>query len=267
VSTAVHISADTKDSKDGSLTMCSMCKRQSGCQCNQADVRQTLQQGSWHSEVERNSTTSCPTNVPFLSQDEERRQRIAKLQAMLEKQKEELESGEFVYEDKRQQWREEWKRRDIDAKERAQRDHSEAVRGFRTPLRNGGSPSSCDSPEPKATTSLRSPDKSEEECWQALEQAPAETVRFHDIPWPGRRAEVTDKFTARALARYGSFPTVMAKQATATPPGGFKAVALRWHPDKFLQKMGHRLHPDDKEHILGTVTEVFQRAQAKRAKR
>jgi len=39
---------------------------------------------------------------------------------------------------------------------------------------------------------------------------------------------------------------------------GFKKLAKRWHPDKFLQRYGDSLYPSDKETICEKVKQVFQ---------
>ena len=44
----------------------------------------------------------------------------------------------------------------------------------------------------------------------------------------------------------------------------FQKLAMRWHPDKFLQRYGNRLAAEDKERILVKVKEVFQAINALR---
>ena len=38
----------------------------------------------------------------------------------------------------------------------------------------------------------------------------------------------------------------------------FKEMALRWHPDKFLQKFGAKLNEEEAEDIQDAVVAVFQ---------
>lgn len=44
----------------------------------------------------------------------------------------------------------------------------------------------------------------------------------------------------------------------------FKKLAMRWHPDKFLQKFGSKLRPDQKEEIIEKVKATFQKVNAAR---
>jgi len=44
----------------------------------------------------------------------------------------------------------------------------------------------------------------------------------------------------------------------------FQKLAMRWHPDKFMQKFGQRLAEKDKEKILLKVKEVFQLINSQR---
>lgn len=44
----------------------------------------------------------------------------------------------------------------------------------------------------------------------------------------------------------------------------FKRWAMRWHPDKFMQKYGRKLHSDERESIHNAVQEVFQDINAAR---
>eukprot|EP00669_Euglena_mutabilis_P003375 TRINITY_DN14328_c0_g1_i1.p3 TRINITY_DN14328_c0_g1~~TRINITY_DN14328_c0_g1_i1.p3 ORF type:complete len:118 (-),score=34.75 TRINITY_DN14328_c0_g1_i1:353-679(-) len=41
-----------------------------------------------------------------------------------------------------------------------------------------------------------------------------------------------------------------------------RALQMRWHPDKFLQAYGDRLHPPDADRILTRVKEVSQAINA-----
>jgi hypothetical protein len=40
---------------------------------------------------------------------------------------------------------------------------------------------------------------------------------------------------------------------------------LRWHPDKFIQAFGNRLHPKDRDAILAAVKNTAQRINALKA--
>lgn len=44
----------------------------------------------------------------------------------------------------------------------------------------------------------------------------------------------------------------------------FKKLAMRWHPDKFLQKWGAKLDPEQKDAIIDRVKATFQKLNAAR---
>ena len=79
-----------------------------------------------------------------------------------------------------------------------------------------------------------------ETMWKAFETKPKPVILYTDIPFPD----------ANELA------------AIAHQLGGgkkaFQKLALRWHPDKFLQKYGKSLDSTDKKRVLEKVKEVFQ---------
>ena len=88
-----------------------------------------------------------------------------------------------------------------------------------------------------------------------------ETLQFKDIPWPislveDEIVENIDKVldNIMELLIYGFNETDKLKY--------LKKQQVRWHPDRFLQKCGHRLHKDDKENILQMVNYLSQRINA-----
>jgi len=68
-------------------------------------------------------------------------------------------------------------------------------------------------------------------------------IRVSDVPFPS---------IAKMRASMGLQDNDEAREKT------FKKIALRWHPDKFMQRFGSRLHPDDREMIEDKVKDTFQ---------
>ena len=52
--------------------------------------------------------------------------------------------------------------------------------------------------------------------------------------------------------------------AKAESKKAWQRLMMRWHPDKFNQKFGARLHENEKDKILERVKEVSQNVQALR---
>jgi len=68
-----------------------------------------------------------------------------------------------------------------------------------------------------------------------------EMVNERDIPFPTKSSLSNMKFSDQKSL-----------------DSNFKKLAMRWHPDKFMQKYGKKLNPKDKESIESRVKEVFQ---------
>ena len=68
-------------------------------------------------------------------------------------------------------------------------------------------------------------------------------IRLSDVPFPS---------VAKMRAQMGLQDNDEARERI------FKKVALRWHPDKFMQRFGSRLHPDDRGMIEERVKDTFQ---------
>ena len=73
-----------------------------------------------------------------------------------------------------------------------------------------------------------------EAAWQMFEKCGKGMISLKDVPFPsmGEIQQVDE--------------------------AGFKKLAKRWHPDKFLQRFGDSLYPSDKEKICEKVKQVFQ---------
>jgi len=82
-----------------------------------------------------------------------------------------------------------------------------------------------------------------EALWEAFEAKAQEEgeITLLDIPFP------TD---ASSYLRVGQ--------------KDFKKLAMRWHPDKFMQRFGTKLRAAQKEDILNQVKATFQQVNAAR---
>ena len=97
----------------------------------------------------------------------------------------------------------------------------------------------------RAQAETREAKRASEGGWEKFAALPPDaTIRMRDVPWPA--------LTADAL---GLDP---AKSGKAQRKQAFRALSLRWHPDKFVQGFGGRLSEAEREAILGRVTEVAQ---------
>jgi|EP01043_Picozoa_sp_COSAG02_P008405 hypothetical protein len=97
-------------------------------------------------------------------------------------------------------------------------------------------------------------------------QAPRK-MKKHVNAWAGFEADVDDGTIAEIGLLDIPFPPKdnvlllpnRGQDATgAEKKKAFRAASLRWHPDKFVQKFGARLHDTDRDDILEKVTATFQ---------
>lgn len=81
-----------------------------------------------------------------------------------------------------------------------------------------------------------------EASWEAFEEKASKDgeISLLDIPFP----------------RDGSVFLVGQKD--------FKKLAMRWHPDKFMQRFGSKLRESQKDDILNQVKATFQQVNAAR---
>ncbi|XP_062454530.1 NF-kappa-B inhibitor-like protein 1 [Rhea pennata] len=100
---------------------------------------------------------------------------------------------------------------------------------------------------PKTSASAREPLNNQE---------PSEAgtlLRYDDIPWPCTGGG-PEAMAAAALAAVPAPP--------AGAPGPYRRLLrqqrARWHPDRFAQHWGSRLHPRDRQRVLATVTALSQ---------
>ncbi|XP_068779997.1 NF-kappa-B inhibitor-like protein 1 [Struthio camelus] len=120
-----------------------------------------------------------------------------------------------------------------------QREKEEQVRRARA-QRTGGARTA---PE----TSCREPPEAREP------PEPGALLRYDDIPWPCAGGG-PEAMAAAALEAAPAPP--------AGPPGPYRRLLrqqrARWHPDRFAQRWGARLHPRDRQRVLAAVTALSQ---------
>jgi len=83
--------------------------------------------------------------------------------------------------------------------------------------------------------------------WSAFE-ADVGRITLRDIPWPR-----SGSWLLRALER--------ALPSNDDPKRAHRALAKRWHPDKFVQRFGTRIDEHEKPAIDARVKDVYQSAQ------
>ncbi|XP_013403948.1 NF-kappa-B inhibitor-like protein 1 isoform X2 [Lingula anatina] len=91
--------------------------------------------------------------------------------------------------------------------------------------------------------------KYEEQCLEFFSGNSSSQIRYRDIPWPDK----TDVWRGAEIVTGGENrgdPTIFKKY--------LREQRVRWHPDKFLQKCGHRLKQDEREKILEKIKEISQ---------
>lgn len=81
--------------------------------------------------------------------------------------------------------------------------------------------------------------------WQRLSTADT-SLSTKDIPWLGNNED-----DSKAVALFGISGTAQIKQR-------LKLELMRWHPDKFQGRFGHRLRPDCKAEVLERVKQTSQ---------
>ena len=91
-------------------------------------------------------------------------------------------------------------------------------------------------------------------CEMAFDILDETMLKFSDIPWPKNSKNVD------------SMIQVLMCDVNQSNRQDFKKFLrtqqLIWHPDKFMQKFGQRLVPEDKEKILERVTALSQALNA-----
>lgn len=87
-------------------------------------------------------------------------------------------------------------------------------------------------------------------AWRAFEARvvgnPSFVVTYADVPWPP-----SGEWLAREALRTDDADVSRAS----------RAIAKRWHPDKFIQRFGAALLERDRERIAARVTETYQSAR------
>jgi hypothetical protein len=94
----------------------------------------------------------------------------------------------------------------------------------------------------------------EEHCTAIFSGKVTRKLSYRAIPWPHGPHEGLDDMERFLL---GSIP-----RGTEAYKKELKAQRIRWHPDRFLQKVGQYLKDDDRERILEKVKQISQMLNA-----
>ena len=97
----------------------------------------------------------------------------------------------------------------------------------------------------KGCPQYRPVQEEEAELWNKFDSTMPSVVTMRDIPFPKDR-----KFMWRHNL------TADEKKAS------FKQLAMRWHPDKFIQRLGDRLAPAERDAVMVQVNETFNSVQS-----
>ena len=89
----------------------------------------------------------------------------------------------------------------------------------------------------------------EKRCEEIFHSNSTTSLKFSDLPWPsdGNTKQMID-----LVVKWSELKTDEEKKKF------LKEQQVRWHPDKFLQRCGKRLHIDDREQIIEQVKELSQ---------
>ena len=88
-------------------------------------------------------------------------------------------------------------------------------------------------------------------CAKVFDKDAADSpLRYDDIPWPKNSRKV-DSMVEVLVCDVNTADEQELKKFMRTQ-------RLVWHPDKFVQKLGQRLVPDDRDRILERVTQLSQ---------
>ena len=93
----------------------------------------------------------------------------------------------------------------------------------------------------------------EKRCREIFYSNAMSTLKFVDIPWP---FEGDTKQMIDLLTKWSEMKSKEERKKF------LKDQQVKWHPDKFLQKCGNRLHEEDREQIIDQVKELSQEINA-----
>lgn len=103
----------------------------------------------------------------------------------------------------------------------------------------------------KAETQQGRKRRYEERCDAVfLSSSSGSVLGYEDIPWPAPRGSVDEML---AVILHG-----VDRSDTAAFRKFLRRQQALWHPDKFAQRCGGRLHDRDRQRIMGTVTALSQ---------
>ena len=93
----------------------------------------------------------------------------------------------------------------------------------------------------------------EKRCQEVFHGDATSRLKFVDLPWP---FEGDTKQMIDLVVKWSELKSKEERKKF------LKDQQVRWHPDKFLQKCGNRLHVEDREQIIEQVKELSQEINA-----
>ena len=99
--------------------------------------------------------------------------------------------------------------------------------------------------------------------WAAFEKQPPRPTRLADIPWPPDQSHLLSGMVYLEMQQ--QMPEGCQHQkgqpallANATLRSAYRKAAMRYHPDKFMQRYGAVVHPADWAEVAGRVKAITQ---------
>lgn len=93
----------------------------------------------------------------------------------------------------------------------------------------------------------------EKRCQEIFHNDATSRLKYFDLPWP---FEGDTKQMIDLVVKWSELKSKEERKKF------LKDQQVRWHPDKFLQKCGNRLHVEDREQIIEQVKELSQEINA-----
>eukprot|EP01134_Creolimax_fragrantissima_P007977 CFRG7977T1 len=93
----------------------------------------------------------------------------------------------------------------------------------------------------------------QERLWAAFERTAERVTKFDDIPWPNENpcsiiSELNSEESEQEIKKK------------------IRMAQLRWHPDKFMNRFGKSLHPDEREKVLSKLNYVMHKISQEKEK-
>lgn len=91
-----------------------------------------------------------------------------------------------------------------------------------------------------------------DQAWELFEEEPPDPLYVEAVPWPPNIDDVLEFFEEL--------------QAPGSNKKAYRLACRRWHPDKFLQRYGSRVPPEELPYMTFRLNEVFQAITAQWAR-